>query len=383
MKQPVKVFICAGEASGDLHAAALIRAIGAAHSESLFYGVAGPSMRAAGCNTIEPMSKLNVMGIGDVIRALPRIRRVESSLCDWLKVNQPDIVILVDFPGFNMRLGKRIKQMGIPVIHYIAPKLWAWGAWRSKKLALSQDYLASILPFEVQWFKKRGIKANYVGNPSAISCRAGWSRTELNQKLGLDKHDFLLALLPGSRPGELARHAQLLADFNRIIKAQFPYLKTVVTRAPGVTDDHLRPLLDSGVMLVDRMDEGYAMRADAAVAVSGTATLELALWDVPTVLVYKNSGGMVWLGRKLVQVHCGGLANILLGDREVMPELIQENATVENITKALVPIISGVAADSQRREFKALRALLGERNPAEEVAKVVLQMIEERSLNHL
>ncbi len=382
MKQITKIFICAGEASGDMHAAAVIRAIQDAAPQADFFGVAGPAMSKAGCRAIHSMNELNVMGIGDVIHALPRIRRVEGSLCKWAEDSQPDIAILVDFSSFHMRLGRKFRQMGIPVIHYIAPKLWVWGAWRSKKLEKSQDYLASILPFEVEWFEKHGIEASYVGNPSAVSCRGGWSREELNQKLGLDDHDFLLALLPGSRPGELLRHAQLLADLNGIIKVQFPHLKTVVTRAPGVTDEQLRPLLDSGVMLIDRMAEGYAMRADAAVAVSGTATLELALWNVPTVLVYRGTKAMVWLTRRLVQIRCAGLANILLGDQPVMPELLQEDATIENIVKELVPLISGSGAEIQRQKFSELRTLLGEKNPAEEVAKLTTQLIEERGISH-
>jgi lipid-A-disaccharide synthase len=382
MKQIAKIFVCAGEASGDMHAAAVIRAIHAISPQSEIFGVAGPAMSRAGCSAIHQMDELNVMGIGDVIRALPRIRRVEASLCKWVEDNQPDVAILVDFPGFNMRLGKKLKAMNIPVLHYIAPKLWAWGAWRSKKLKKSQDCLASILPFEVEWFKKHGIEARYVGNPSAVSCRMGWSREELNQKLGLNDHDFLLALLPGSRPGELSRHAELLGDLNSIIKTRFPHVKTVVTRAPGITDEQLRPLLDSGVILIDRMDEGYAMRADAAVAVSGTATLELALWNVPTVLVYRGwSPVMVWLAWKLVQIKCAGLANILLGDQAVMPELLQEEATLKNVVKELAPIITGSAAEAQRHKFSELRAMLGENDPATEVAKITLQMVENRRIS--
>lgn len=377
-----KIFISAGEASGDLHAAAVIRSIQNSTPEFEFSGVSGPAMDRTGCIAIHPMNELNVMGIGDVIRALPRIRRVEASLCEWVEINQPDVAILVDFSSFHMRLGKKLKKMGVPVIHYIAPKLWAWGGWRSKKLKNSQDILASILPFEVEWFKKHGIDASYVGNPSALSCRGGWSREELNRQLGLDEHDFLLALLPGSRPGELSRHAQLLADVNLRLKAKFPHLKVVTTRAPGATDEQLKPLIDSGVQLIDRMRDGYAMRADAAVAVSGTATLELALWDVPTVLVYRGSAGMVWFARRLAQIKCAGLANILLGDQTVMPELIQEHATVENVVNELIPIISGSAAETQRKKFSELRALLGERSPSEEVAKLAMQLIEEKRVSH-
>ncbi|MFC1567725.1 lipid-A-disaccharide synthase [Pseudomonadota bacterium] len=372
---PGKILICAGEASGDLHASAVIASMLRDNPEHTFFGVAGPAMRQAGCHAIHQMDELNVMGIGDVIRALPRIRRVEASLCQWAEENRPALAILVDFPGFNMRLGRKLKAMDVPVLHYIAPKLWAWGAWRTKKLKLSQDRLASILPFEVKWFKEREIEVKYVGNPSAVSCKGGWSSQQLKNHLGMEESDRLLALLPGSRPGEISRHASLLSKSYLEIKERYPCLQAVTSRAPGVTDDQLKPLTEAGVRVVDRMESEYAMRADAAVAVSGTATLELALWDVPSVLVYRSSPGMVWLARKLVQTECAGLANILLGDKPVMPELIQEYATVENIIDELEHILDGPGSLAQRTKFAELRTILGDQNPSEGVSRLAMELI--------
>jgi len=375
MKKHPDIFICAGEASGDQHASALIRAIRAQNPDIALYGVAGPQMLKEGCHALHRMEELNVMGIGDVIRALPRINRIEKSLLSSLETNRPDIAILVDFPGFNMRLGKKIRAMEIPVVHYIAPKLWAWGSWRVKKLKQSQDKLVSILPFEEKWFGERGIDVTYVGNPSAIECRSGWSRDELHQKLGIGVDSKLIALLPGSRPGELTRHVPLMAALNIEIKRRYPDVTTVTTRAPGVSDEQLRPLLDSGVILIDRQQEGYALRADAAIAASGTATLELALWDVPTVLFYHASPFAMWLGKKLLQTRCVGLANIILGDEPVMPELLQEEANVENVLRELVPILEGDASAKQRQKFAELKDILTDKNPSEEVAKIILKQL--------
>lgn len=379
MKLHPEVFICAGEASGDQHASALIRAIRAQlraqKPDIRIQGVAGPQMVKEGCIALHRMEELNVMGIGDVIRALPRIRRIENSLLASLETSPPDIAILVDFPGFNMRLGKKLRRMGVPVIHYIAPKLWAWGSWRVSKLKQSQDRLASILPFEEKWFGDRGIDVTYVGNPSAIECRAGWSRNELREKLGIDNDHKLIALLPGSRPGELARHVPLMTELNSEIKKRYPDAVTITTRAPGVSDEQLRPLLDSGVILIDRQQEGYALRADAAIAASGTATLELALWDVPTVLFYRATGFAMWLGKKLLRTKCVGLANIILGDQPVMPELLQEEASVENVLSELVPILEGDASVKQRQKFAELKEILTDKNPSEEVAKIVLKQL--------
>jgi len=372
----VKVFISAGEPSGDLHASALIRAF-RPHENIDVYGIAGPGMKQEGCISVADMNELNVMGIGDVIKALPRIRRVKNRVCDWCEENRPDLVILVDFPGFHMRLGKTLKEMGIPVLYYIAPKLWAWGAWRVKKLVVAQDRLASILPFEPEWFAKHGIDARYVGNPSVASCQMGWSASELKKRLEIDQTMPLIAFLPGSRPGELARHADVLAESYLALKNEFPNIAGVTTRAPGISDEQLKPLIDAGLKVIDRNEDGYAMRADVAVAVSGTATLELALWNVPSVLVYRNTPTMVFLARKLVQTTCAGLANIVLDDRPVMPELIQEYVTVDRILAELRPLVSDEAARNKQLDaFADLRSRFGEHDPSEQVVQMALEMLE-------
>jgi lipid-A-disaccharide synthase len=159
------------------------------------------------------------------------------------------------------------------------------------------------------------------------------------------------------------------------IRKKYPDLKAVTSRAPGVTDNQLMPLILAGVMVIDRMESGYAMRADAAIAVSGTATLELALWDVPSVLVYRSSPGTVWLARRLVQTKCAGLANILLGDKPVMPELIQEYATVKNIIDELSQILDGPASLAQRKRFVELRTVLGDQNPSDGVSRLAMELI--------
>lgn len=372
----MKVFISAGEPSGDLHASALIRAF-RPHEDIDIYGIAGPDMLQEGCFPVADMNELNVMGIGDVIKALPRIRRVKQRVCDWCEENRPDLVILVDFPGFHMRLGKVLKEMGIPVLYYIAPKLWAWGAWRAKKLALAQDRLASILPFEPAWFAKHGIDARYVGNPSVAACQKGWSASELKRRVGIDESSALIAFLPGSRPGELARHANVLAESYLELIKEFPHITGVTTRAPGISDEQLKPLTDAGLQVINRDETGYAMRADVAVAVSGTATLELALWNVPSVLVYRNTPTMIFLARKLVQTTCAGLANIVLDDQPVMPELIQENVTVERILTELRPLVSDESARSKQQDaFADLRNRFGEHDPSAQVVQMALELLE-------
>ncbi len=333
-------------------------------------------MLNAGCVPLHAMHELNVMGISDVVSALPRIRRIEKSVLNWCTENHPDAAILVDFSSFHMRLGRKLRAMGIPVLHFIAPKLWAWGAWRVRKLSHSQDALASILPFEPEWFATHGIRATYVGNPSAVTCRDGWSRDELKSRLGLDKATRLLAILPGSRAQELHRHVTLLAETMHRLRKLDSSIAFVVPVAPGVAYESLQPLWQAGAVAIDRNEPGYALRADAAIAVSGTATLELALWDVPTVLVYRSSALTMFLAWRLVDLNCAGLANIIMDDQPVMPELIQKDCTVGRIVDALMPLLHDrEAGDAQQLRFRELRRRLGDRHPAVGVVDLLEQLL--------
>jgi len=371
-----RVLISAGETSGDLHASAVIKALKAQTPEGVrleIAGIAGPLMQQAGCRAVRDMSELNVMGFGDVMKALPRIKAVEREIVSFAAEFQPDMVVLTDFTSFHLRLGKKLRAQGWFVTHYIAPKLWAWGAKRISKLQKSQDRLACIFPFEQQWFTERGVQdAVYVGNPSAYACQGGWSKQELKARLGLSEDEPLLALLPGSRPSELKQHVQLLADTFIRLKKQKSELQAVATLAPSVKPEALKPLTDVGVLLLERTEDNYALRADAAIAVSGTATLELALWDTPTVLVYKTTAFSWFIGQRLIKGRCVGLANILLlGDvpssQGIVPELLQHDATIENIEKAVMPLLHG-EAQQQCQAFADLRTLLGTNNPADKLA---------------
>jgi len=370
----MRILISAGEASGDMHAAAVIKSLSTGHNPPDTYGITGPAMKNAGCETLIDMEQLNVMGVSDVLKSLPRIRRVRNEILGWATNHRPDAAILVDFPGFHMNLGTRLRKLGIPVLHYIAPKLWAWGAWRVKRLKQSQDKLACILPFEPEWFANHGIAAHYAGNPSAAACVQGWNRAEFRQRLGLPEGTPVLAILPGSRPSELAHHVPLLVESWKIIQQQCPNVRCVVPLAPGVDETLLEPLMKEGAAPVNRMEAGFALRADAAIAVSGTATLELALWDVPTVLVYRTSRLTVFMAKKVVRVPYIGLANILL-NAPVMPELIQDDATVKNIVRTALPLLHGKKeAIQQQKQFASLRTLLGDKNPAETIAVLALEM---------
>ncbi len=377
----MNILVSAGEASGDMHAAALIRALHEIDPDIRCSGIAGQYMQKEGCHTLAHIRELNVMGFGDVVKALPRIQGTEKKMLSWARDQRPEVAVLVDYPGFHMRVGAKLRQLGIPVIQYIAPKLWAWGKWRVRQLKLSQDRLACILPFEPEWFAGKGIEASYVGNPSVQSCSEGWSREAFCRRFQLDPHQPIIALLPGSRRGELKRHVPVLSGLLIELHNRFPHVQCVVPQATGAEDVMLAPLKEEGARIVPRSASCFSLPVDAAVAASGTVTLELALWDVPTVLIYRSTPAHIFFGRKLATVKHIGLVNILMGDQTVMPELIQAQCTVEKIMDELVPLIEDRdAAERQRRCFSRLRNLLGTRDPATEVAQMVISMSPRRKV---
>ena len=373
MKQ---IFVSAGETSGDIHAAAVVTEIRKRLPDMQIHGLAGTQMVKAGCHMLCDMHDLNAMGLNDVFRALPRIRRIEKTVLSWCDEFQPEVAVLVDFSSFHMRLGRKLRAMGIPVLHFIAPKLWAWGAWRASRLKKSQDSLACILPFEPEWFSKRGIRATYVGNSSVQTCAGGWSAAQLKDRLGIGTDVPLLALLPGSRPQELKAHVPILAEAWEQIHYKLPDVTCVVPVAPGIQMGELQPLWDTGAMPLHRTEADFALRADAAVAVSGTATLELALWNVPGVLIYRAPPLTACVARRLVKLNCAGLANIILGDKPVMPELIQEDCTADNIVGSILPLLrKEEPVRLQRQQFAVLRKVLGEKNAAAGVADMITGLI--------
>ncbi len=373
----MRVLISVGEASGDIHAAAVVRRLRALMPEAQIQGILGPALREQGCLALEHMESLNVMGVSEVLRSLSRIRHIKRLVVDHCKRHRPDVAVLVDFPGFHMHLGEALRRMGIPVIQYIAPKLWAWGAWRVRRLRRSQDRIASILPFEEQWFARHGLRAIYVGNPSAHACATGWTSDQLRQRVDAEHGQPVVALLPGSRPQELARHGDLLEEVAGFLQQRSARPRIIVPRAGGIDPEALSGLVARGACMLDRAEPGFSLRGvDAAVAVSGTATLELALWGVPAVLVYRTSPLTALLARRLLKVRHVGLANILMDDRGIMPELLQEACTVENVMRVLDGLLDASTgqADIQLRAFDRLRGRLGQRDPAVAVVDMIREL---------
>jgi len=335
-----RVAIVAGEASGDLLGAALIRAVRSRCPDTHFYGIAGPQMQAAGATTLVAMEKLSVRGYVEAMRSLPELLRIRSRLAAQLVAEKPDLFIGIDAPDFNLGLETRLKRAGIPTVHYVSPSIWAWRPGRLPGIGRAVDRMLTIFPFEAPLYARAGIDAVYVGHPLADAIPLAPARAEARVRLRLPEAACVVALLPGSRRGELQAHADLFIDTATRIAARRPEARFFVPLATRETRDYFESRLYAreaqGLNLTILF--GHArlalQAADCALVASGTATLEGALARCPMVITYRVPALTYRLMMRKPLLPYVGLPNILAGEF-IVPELLQEHATAANLEQAL------------------------------------------------
>ncbi|MBL0143115.1 MAG: lipid-A-disaccharide synthase [Betaproteobacteria bacterium] len=337
---PRRVAIVAGEASGDMLGAALVRAVRERFPGTEFYGIAGPAMMAEGATTLVPMSKLSVRGYVEAIRSLPELLRIRSKLGAQLTADKPDLFIGIDAPDFNLGLEARLKRSGIPTVHYVSPSVWAWRPGRLPSIGRAVDHVLTIFPFEPPIYEKAGIAATYVGHPLADQIPLVPDRAQARAQLRLGAAATAVALLPGSRRGELEAHADLFIDTAVRLASKRAGVRFFVPLATRETRDYFETRLyvreAQGLDLTILF--GHArlalQAADCALVASGTATLEGALARCPMVITYKVPTLTAWLMTRNPLLPYVGLPNILAGEF-IVPELLQEHATPTNLEQAL------------------------------------------------
>jgi len=342
----MRYFLVVGEASGDAHAAELMRGILGADAQAEFRYFGGEAMRRVANGCVLDIGALAIMGFWEVVTHLRRIVRNEKICRNVIAEFNPDAVILVDFAGFNLRIAKYCHRAGLRVFFYIAPKVWAWKEGRIGKLRDWVDYLMVILPFEPEWFAKRGIDTIYEGNPlvdelAGDKTLAVGSEAFKNQN-GLDERP-LVALLPGSRLQELRYNLGVMAR----LATRFPSYQFAVAAAPNLEREVYERLLSEHpeVRVVYGATHRLVKEAQAAVVTSGTATLETAMLGVPEVVVYRGNRLTIWIARRIVKLKWISLVNLILG-REAVRELLQEDYTLENTRRELEAILPGGAKRS-------------------------------------
>lgn len=371
----MRYFLIAGEASGDLHASHLMRALREADPGASFTFLGGDLMaQAAGQAPVVHYRDMAYMGFVDVVRHLGQIRRNAAAARAAIRDSRPDCLILIDYPGFNLDMAAYARRMGIPVHYYISPKVWAWKEYRVRQIRRDVDTMLCILPFEVDFYAARGMKVRYVGNPSVAEVdqklAAAPEAESLRAELGLDLRP-ILALLPGSRKGEIADNLPIMLS----AASRFPQCQAVVAGAPGIDADFYARFTAS--VPVAR-DSTFALlrHAAAALVTSGTATLETALAGVPQVALYRSVGWRVAyeIMKRWLSVRYVTLPN-LIADAPVIPELLLHQCTASAAASALAPLLD---EDSPQREamlrgYAAMRERLGTGDAARTAARIILE----------
>ncbi len=353
------VAIVAGEASGDLLGAGLIQAIRERVPEARFIGIAGDRMQAVGCEAYHHADELALLGLFEILGQLPRVLKLRRRLVKRLISERPDVVVGIDAPDFNLGLETRLKAAGIPTIHYVSPTVWAWRKRRVHQIRRAADLLLSIFPFEVEFLQRYGVPVRFVGHPLADRLPMQPDRQAAREKLGLGQADEIVAILPGSRGNEIRQLGQLFLLAARHALQSRPNLKFIIpmanNRLRGIFEETIKLVGgDVPLRLLDGQSHEAIIAADRVLTASGTATLEAALLKRPMVVAYRFPKITYWLLRHLVKVPHIAMANLLAGKR-LVPEFLQEEATPENLGKALIELFEDRdLAESIVHEFQQI-----------------------------
>ena len=372
--------IIAGEASGDLHGAHLVRAMRSINPSLRFYGVGGEKMEEAGVRLVAHSSGMAVMGITEILPRLGFILKVRRGLRRSLKESAPPLLILIDYPGFNLPLARFAHENRIRVFYYISPKVWAWRKKRIYALEKYVDRMALILPFEEEVYAEVDLDARFVGNPLLDTVQRKCPRGEAMKRFGLQEGLTTIALLPGSRKGEVTRLLPVMLSMAQILKKRIPAIQFVLPLAATLPLDCVQgPVNRQGVDIRITRGDLYDVvgLADIAVVASGTATLETALLGVPMIIVYKVSPLSYLIGRMFVHVDHIGLVN-LIADRRIVPELIQGDATPERMAEEVYDLLtSGARMEEMKRDLLHVGKMLGEPGASHRAAQFACEMIEQ------
>ncbi len=368
--------IVAGEPSGDAHAAALVQALNK-KTRIEYFGATGPLMRAEGVDTVVNSDELAIMGIIEVAQVFPRFIAAFRALKAAAIGRSPDAVVLVDWPEFNLRLASSLHRRGMKVIYYISPQLWAWRSRRINRINRDVDLLLSILPFEAEWYKARGVDhVEFVGHPLAGEVKPRIGRIEFCKQHNLDPDKPIVSFLPGSRRKELERILPPMAAAIRKLRTTHPEIQPVIVVAPSRTIDETRQILASmnSVTMVHGQTRDALAASDAAAIASGTATLEGALLETPMVVVYKESA-VNWhtLGRLITVPHYG-LVNLVAGT-EIATELMQTDLTPDRLVQELIQLLDPKRNRTAREELRRVRDLLGEAGASDRAADAILKFL--------
>ncbi len=370
--------IIAGEASGDLHGSSLIKALKLKAAGYEFFGIGGNKMEKEGVELLFHMKDLAFMGFTEVIKHLPYIKKVRNKLEEELLKRKPDIVILIDYPGFNLRFAPFCRKSGVPVFYYISPQVWAWGSGRIKKISKVVSHMAVVFPFEELIYKHAGLPVTFVGHPLLEVIRSSVPEKEFLSSCSLSDKDCIIGLLPGSRKQEVTNLLPPMIDAVNLMKENIPEIKPVVGASEFLPVDLYKDLIrDDSVQILYDNTYNIMNYSDLLLVSSGTATLESAIFAKPMIIMYKVSFFSYILARLLVNIEYIGMANIIAG-KKIVPELIQFDVLGSKIASEAKNLLKDTELyEKTVKNLSLVKENLGNPGASEKTAELVLKVIKE------
>lgn len=375
-----KILISAGEASGDIHAAAVTAAIKRIDSTTEVFGMGGDELRAAGGEVLFDIKDHGVMGFVEVLKKLPDLFKLRREFARVMDERKPDCLVVVDYPGFNMKLAKLAHDKGIPVVSYIAPSAWAWNKGRAKNVAKIVDKVACIFPFEYDVYKESGAPVEFVGHPLVDIVHPTMERAEAEAWVGKEPGRPLVLLMPGSRLMEIERMLDVILEGAKLLQKQMPQVQFAMPRAGTIPLEMLQSKIQTSGLEI-KITEGHNYDlfsvADLALATSGTVTLEAAMCGLPSVILYRTSAITAFIARRVINIPNIGLPNIVAG-RQILPELLQEELTPAKLAATAVELLAPERRPQLEANLAYMKERLGEPGAVNRVAQLILRIAEEK-----
>lgn len=379
------IMVLAGEPSGDFHGAHLLEQIKKLDPCVRLTGIGGDMMKEQGMELFFHINKLSVMGVTEVLSQLAVIKQAFNTFRKRAMADRPCLLIVIDYPGFNLKAAAFAWKHSIPVLYYITPKVWAWNKSRIKKIRKYVSHAALILPFETAFFRKEKVASTFVGHPlldyyTEEMVKHGFQEEIAGERGEKDGYEFIIGLLPGSREAEIENLFEIMLQSARIIRGKRDRVIFLVSMADSVNQEKFNSILarynhDNMFEVIKGHPARIFAKSDFLVAASGTVTLEAALLGIPMVIIYKMSPITYFLAKIFVRVKYAGLANIIAG-REIVPELIQNNATPEKISEKVISLLNTKDLSSMRIRLLMVRKMLGGRGASERTAKIAMNMLD-------
>lgn len=373
-----KIFIVAGEPSGDVYASALVRDLRKLDAGLSFDGIGGDLSREAGVDVVFDISRLALVGVVEVVRNLFVVGQAFRAALDRVDRDRPDLAVLVDYPGFNLRLARALKKRGIPVVYYVSPQVWVWGRDRIQIIRECVEKMLCFFDFEERLYRDEGVSAEWVGHPLVETVRMTRSLDAVREKFSLARGRTTIAFLPGSRRAEVERLLPVMARAGLLLAEKGFEAQFVIAKHPSLPIELYRKALE-GVAIDVRITEGETYNvlgaADFAIVASGTATLETAIIGTPLVIVYRTNALTAFLARKIARFKYLGLVNILAG-REIAPEFLQEDATPKKIAAGVAELLgSEEKRAAMKEDLRRVRSGLGEPGAGARAARAVYAIL--------